>query len=390
MELTLKRLLEQAEFTDAKRGYDREQVDEFLDKAVAMATKVEARLTQVIEQARQPAAEGGPTPAEIDAEVERRVRARLAEMPAAPAVGAAGPSEDETVEEARRTLLMAQRTADAAVREAREDAAKLLSDAQERATRLNAEAEATAAAAHDGLTSEIEAERRAAHARLAGEIAELEGAREALRTDVTVLERHVEEQRSQLGSTIGELQRLLDDPAGFRLAPAPALIDPEIPAFAPGVGPVEQAPSEPEAAAPEPAAEPQPADPQPAEPQPADGTAQAQHDDAAAPDGPPAMPELTFDEVDHAAPGTSSLPDAGPPTAPVSAVELGFHDVPSYVDEPPRAAPGEEDAFLAELRKAMGDEEPLGPRDHLPAADPYSAFGNEEDGPRGWRFGKRR
>ncbi|QXC63456.1 DivIVA domain-containing protein [Aquihabitans sp. G128] len=182
MELTLKRLLEQAEFTETRKGYDRGQVDDFLDKAVAMATKVEARLTQALDQSKAAPSASGPSAAELEAEVERRVQARLADLPApAPAPVAhdapSGPSEDETAEEVRRTLVLAQRTADAAVREAREDAAKLLSDAQERAAKLNAEAEAAAANAHAGLVSQIEDERRAAHDRLAAEIGELESAR---------------------------------------------------------------------------------------------------------------------------------------------------------------------------------------------------------------------
>ncbi|CAN5770817.1 hypothetical protein BH10ACT1_BH10ACT1_31710 [soil metagenome] len=379
MELTLKRLLEQAEFTETRKGYDRGQVDDFLDKAVAMATKVEARLTQALDQAKTASVGAGPSAAEIDAEVDRRVQARLAELPspAAPVAfdAPSAPSEDETAEEVRRTLVLAQRTADAAVREAREDAAKLLADAQERAAALNADAEAAAANARAGLSSEIESERRAAHDRLAAEIGELEGAREALRTDVTVLERHVEEQRSQLGSTIGELQRLLDDPAGFRLAPSPVLLEPEVPSFE---APAHE-PSAPEAAAPEPEPEPEP----------------ASHEPPAAPlqaavviDAEPA--DLSFDEVDHAAPGLAGLPDSGPPTAPVSAVDLGMTapGAPVRSGTPPGAEAGE-DPFLAELRKAMADEEPLGPRDQ-PSTSDAEPFGDGEEDQRGWRFGKRR
>ena len=73
MELTLKRLLEHAEFKKYRgKGYDPTEVDDFLDKAAAMAGKVEVQLTQALEQAK---AGGGPSasPADIDAEVERRV-----------------------------------------------------------------------------------------------------------------------------------------------------------------------------------------------------------------------------------------------------------------------------------------------------------------------------
>ncbi|WP_254127005.1 hypothetical protein [Aquihabitans sp. G128] len=187
-----------------------------------------------------------------------------------------------------------------------------------------------------------------------------------------MLERHVEEQRSQLGSTIGELQRLLDDPAGFRLAPTPVLLDPEVPAF--------EAAPEPE---PAPAVEPEP------EPERVPAPEQA----AVVIDEAPSAPDLQFAEVDHAAPGTNDLPDAGPPTAPVSAVELGIDPpppAPSAAAQAPAGGAsggGEEDAFLAELRKAMADDEPLGPREQFPT-DGAAMF--EDDDKRGWRFGKRR
>lgn len=101
---------------------------------------------------------------------------------------------------------------------------------------------------------------------------------------------------------------------------------------------------------------------------------------------------LTFDEVDHAMPGVIDPPDSGPPTAPVASVDL---TAPS----PERgrsitegtsttSAQDEDDAFLAELRKAMADGEPLGPRD---AAAP-GALGNifDDDERRNRRFGRRR
>jgi hypothetical protein len=55
--------------------------------------------------------------------------------------------------------------------------------------------------------------------------------RESLRTDVGVLERHVEEQRTQLGSTLAELQQILDDPVGVPHGARAPLDDPELPDF---------------------------------------------------------------------------------------------------------------------------------------------------------------
>jgi hypothetical protein len=306
---------------------------------------------------------------------------------------------------------LAERTANEAIREAREEAAALVAAAEERAARITAEADehvarvtseadakataltegaaSEAEAARSAAAAEVAAERQAARNRLALEISSIEGAREALRSDVAVLERHVEEQRTQLRSTVGELQRLLDDPAGFRLAPAPALLDPEVPDLSEAEELPAEAAHEPEpeveaaAAEPEPEPEPEPeveveveaaaAEPEP-EPDPV-----PEIRGAAVAEEAPVVPHLNFAEVDHEQPGVIDLVDPGPPTAPVSKVELDAAD---------HDADNEDDAFLAELRKAMADDEPLGPRDN-PSTPPLTpSFGDDDR--RGWRFGKRR
>ncbi|MCU1369271.1 MAG: hypothetical protein JWO77_465 [Ilumatobacteraceae bacterium] len=420
MELTLKRLLENAEFKKYRgKGYDPTEVDDFLDRATAMAAKVEVQLTQALEQAKAGGGQAAPAPdqAAIDAEVERRVAEQVA---AAVAAAPSGPSEEETAQEAQRTLLMAQRTADAAVREARADAdtllaaAKkqaeaLLADAEARASAQNAETDQQAAASRAAVEAEAASERREARQRLANEIGELEGLRESLRSDVSVLERHVEEQRSQLGSTLAELHQILDDPSGFRLAPAPALADPELPDFSdldepePEPDAPSPEPSEPDAASPAEEPSPTPAstpvepdrslDLDGAAPEPGslDGSApqatepapEPEPEPEAEPARPVAPQPLAFDEVDHEAPGLDEPAESGPPTAPVSAVDLGF--APEATDP---AADGDEDAFLTELRKAMADDQPLGPRDTEDVATGDALFDDEDR--RGWRFGKRR
>jgi DivIVA domain-containing protein len=402
MELTLKRLLEHAEFKKYRgKGYDPTEVDDFLDRAAVMAGKVEVQLTHALEQAKA-AGSSGPDPEAVEAEIERRVAERVA---AQAAEAPRGLSDEEVAAEAQRTLVMAQRTADAAVREAREDADKLLAaakeqadallgDAEARSTALNAETEERAANSRAQLEAEAATERREARQRLANEIGELEGIREALRSDVNVLERHVEEQRSQLGSTLAELHQILDDPSGFRLAPAPALADPELPDFS------DLAEPEPSASVPAPQAEPQPEpesdqEPEPSASEPEPPTPEADAEPEPAPrdevegegsdePGAPAAPTLAFEEVDHEAPGVDDPPDGGPPTAPVSAVDLGFPPE----SRPKRPQDTDEDTFLAELRKAMSDDQPLGPRDHDDVPSPDPVF--EDEDRRGWRFGRRR
>jgi DivIVA domain-containing protein len=390
MELTLKRLLEQAEFTRAKRGYDANEVDDFLDRAVAMATKVEARLTQALEESRgAPEPEGapepkGPTPAEIEAEVDRRVKARLAEAPPAPGPVPAAPpalaSEEETAEEVRRTIVLAQRTADAAVREARQDAARLLNEAKDRAAALNDEADNTLAAARLEMAREIDAERRIAQERLAGEIGELEGAREALRSDITVLERYVGQQRNQLRTTVDDLQRLLDDPAGFRTAPEPALLDPVVPSpivTARPAGALGQGDDSDDGGT--------------GRSWGSGGSSSSWGGTGAATagagtegGGSEAPVEQTAvvidDEAYHAA---DPEPPSGSAGGPSSSGQADATASPAPASTGGSASDGDEDAFLDELRRAMADDEPLGPRD-----DPGSELSDEDR--RSWRFGKRR
>jgi len=376
MELTLKRMLEDAEFKKYRgKGYDPAEVDEFLAKAAAMAGKVEVQLTQALEKAQN--ADG----TDVEAEVQRRLQEQLAQN------AANAPSEEEVAEEARRTLTMAQRTADAAIKEAREDAAAIVAQAEEKAALLNEEASTASQRAKESAQADAEKDRLEARSRLASEIGELEGTRERLRSDVNILERHVEEQRSQLASTVTELQTILDDPSGFRMAPVPTLANPDLPDFSDlqsgqGETPSVQDPedgvvdTEPETDEESEAGEGQEAvDESASEPaaqldlQPeADVDTGSNEEPAAAPDPEP-LPISLDEVVDHEEPGVI---DPGPPTEPVSAVEIEQSD---------------DDPFLAELRKAISDEEPLGPRDEVLAPSNDALF--EDEDRRGWRFGRR-
>lgn len=431
MDLKLKRLLEQAQFTKYKgRGYDAAEVDDFLDRATAMAAKVEVQLTEALGRSgpapsaedASPSAPEGPSPEEIEAEIERRVSARVAEMPPPPAAApvdeeaakvdeeAANRAAEASAEEARRTLLLAQRTADAVVREARQDADQLLADAREESEPLVAEAEAHAAELRAGAEeygervrgdadADARRHRNAAREQLAGEIGDLEQAREALRSDAHILERHVDAQRDKVGSAIAELQRLLDDPDAIRLSPAPE-VEAEVPEFHDDPEPELPAiePVAPEATD-EPAAE-DPADAERADDEPGEDRAQTESVDESDRTDPSAflsppptprrgtsgfigVPAESAMVVDHDAPGA----DAGPPTAPVDVVvDLDASDTDEDTAAPSPSDPSStDDAFLAELRKAMADEEPLGPRDALTSA-PADLFG--DDRPR--RFGRRR
>src|SRR3954454_13040919 len=160
MDLTPKLLTEGTDFQQVRRGYDPDEVDDFLERVAAAVSRLQAQL------------------------VEANRRAELAEGAAAQR-----PVESQTapLEEMQRTLVLAQRTADAAVREAREEADNLVSSARREAATI--------------LTNgRQEADRYAAESRLplSNEIRDLEVKRDELFGELGALDHHVEEQRARL------------------------------------------------------------------------------------------------------------------------------------------------------------------------------------------------
>ncbi|HEU5149102.1 MAG TPA: DivIVA domain-containing protein [Iamia sp.] len=361
------------EFRIVKRGYDPDEVNAFLDQIALGVGELKRKLAEAedaADEARQVAATPAPAPA-----------------PAAPSLDAAAEAQ---AAEIQRALILAQRAADEEVRKATEEGEALVASARQRAEALRVEVEA-----------EVARRRDEGRADLLAEIDELERVRDSLSNDVVVLERHVEEQREVVQAAIGELQTLLDHPEAFRVSdetgvstarvdidreptPVPAAPaaepapDDELPGkadltaalawAAAEEGSAEEAPSTPRsdgAPPPAPTADDRPSRPAPA---PASAPEPVAEEPAAAP---PASPGEPF-----AGPrgGDDDDRDLGPPTEAVATVGA---------DTDP-----DEDAFLAELRKAMLDDEPLGPRR---GDEPGAPVGVDDDAGRGRpRFGRRR
>ncbi len=309
-------LLHDVEFREAKRGgYNTQDVDEFLERLAVGLERQDA----AVREARQriDAAEARA------AEAERR--AVLAEQRASETS-----DSDETL---KRTLVLAQRTADAAIREAEEQAAQTLSAAQDQAARLPADAQEPSARA--GAEAEDEARRAQQEARAAvvAEMLQLEATRDQMRADVDALDSHLDDQRARVRQAADALQSILDDPSALRDVAPPAVSDVITPA--PAAMPAVAFSPEPSAWGP---------------------------DDAAweEPELPPAPGAILDDGIDD-----------GPATQPV--------DVLAGLD-------ADDDAYLTELRKAMTDESPLGPRED---DDPDLLFDEGADAGRS-RFGRRR
>jgi DivIVA domain-containing protein len=326
------RELRDIDIREGFRGYNRDDVDELLERAAATIEALNERVRRLTEQ--------------------------VSSAESAPAASTAGGSR-ETEEMLHRTLLLAQRAADEAVAEAQFKARQILDDAESKARAQLSEAESSA-------RRQVEGERR----RLESEVLELASRREALLADVDGLERFESEYRQRLRRALeADLETLAGkDPA----APSarPPIHDVDLPqaeaASSPTVPPV------PPAAAPSftPTAAPQ--------------TPQPPATDAG---GPPTAEIRSVPSWDQPAPPPAPAPSTpeGDTTLGGSAAAASSSDAPAgagtstsrFATDPGNdAEPLDDEAFFASLREAVSDQSPLGPRDE--ASDPSSSFEDDD------------
>jgi DivIVA domain-containing protein len=326
------RVLHEAEFREAKRGYHTQDVDEFLERLAIAVDRQDAALRE----ARQRMAAAEHRAADLERRLDESQRG-----------GGESTEADETL---KRTLVLAQRTADAAIREAEERAARTVAAAEDEAARLLAEAQEASAQAYADAEEEARRAQHAARTRVLQELQELEATRELLRGDVELLERHVEEQRDRLRFSIRELQAIVDDPAALREVPVPQMAA---------------------VAVPEPEPEPEP-----------ERSYERPHR-GERPGGRLVAPplEAVGDEDDEGWPGVED--DYGPVETPKPRARSGPRPA---ADDVRQAAT--EDEYLTELRKAMTDDRPLGPRDEDDQDDEDD--GGDARAATRSRFGRRR
>lgn len=333
MDLT-PQLLNDVAFHEAKKGYNTQEVDDFLERLAVGLERKEAQLLEAKSRIDQ-----------AEARVEE------AERRAAEAVARASETSDAD-DTLKRTLVLAQRTADAAIKEAEEQAARTLSSAQDQAARMLADAQEATARARAEAEVEARQAQEEARARVLAELQELEAARDQLQGDVDLLDRHLDDQRNRLRDSLRDLQRIVDDPTALGEVPAPAVSEVSVPDLAPSPAPA-------------PAASPSPP-PVRTAPLVASDTAWEPESEA----------EAEAEESDPPPPSPAYADVADdPPTEPV--------DVLAERD-------ADDDAYLRELRKAMTDESPLGPREERDdASQPDDLFDGGGDTGR-TRFGRRR
>ncbi len=218
-------LLANVEFEIVKKGYDPEQVDNYLKLIDRQVSQLKDTARQAVEQAEVAHARSAEAQRE-KATYLAEVQQAKADLEAARAEGRARPAEggeDDGTEALKKMLLLAQRTADSHVEEAQASAKNIAADARTKAAEIVAGAETRAERLlieAQKVSDELVRE-RSDH--LATTVAELERRRDLLRADSEVLESYLTEHRERLKEGVSVLSALLSDHDGIRADPIPAL-----------------------------------------------------------------------------------------------------------------------------------------------------------------------
>ncbi len=192
--------LRTVEFRLGLKGYNVDEVDEYLEKAAVEAEALQEQMRQMGERLRQAS--------------ERIAQLESERREAPPAQAAPDPIADESLQ---RTLLLAQKFVDQTKRDSEKEAAELVGQAEDRARQTMAQAEERA--------RQISTE---AEQRLREEVTRLEGMRGQLATDVENMARHLESERNRLRTTLSEVLKWVEEnvqPANSLLALRPSGTD---------------------------------------------------------------------------------------------------------------------------------------------------------------------
>src|SRR6202035_3005342 len=185
--------LRTVEFRLGLKGYNVDEVEEYLDKAAQEAEGLQEHVRQLNERLRQAS--------DRIAQLERDKRAApvAAEMDAGAAAASADAAalSDETLQ---RTLLLAQKFVDQTKRESEAEAAEIVSRAED-AARAAVEAAEQAAAKLQAESQE----------KLREEVARLESRRTELAADVESMARHLEAERNRLRGALSEILKWVDE-----------------------------------------------------------------------------------------------------------------------------------------------------------------------------------
>jgi cell division initiation protein len=168
--------LRTVEFRETLKGYHRDDVDEYLEKAAVEAEGLQEQLRQNSERLRKAA----ETISQLEGELAAKAQAPAPEPVAAePAVA------DDTLQ---RTLLLAQKFVDETKADAQAEAARLIAEAEAQARKVQADSEQ----------------------RLRDEVTRLESNRNHLSHEVETMARQLETERERLRSALSEMLRWVD------------------------------------------------------------------------------------------------------------------------------------------------------------------------------------
>ena len=235
MELSPKAITN-VEFHLVRKGYDPDEVRAFLTQVAKGVEALQTQLTNADARARAAVARMQ----ELTSASPAAAAAVEAAAPAPVAVVAAieVPTSSGDTDTIAKTLLLAQRTADATVAEAQSKAAAIVSSAEDRArtivdqadarsTVLTREAESQASSMIDKAKADAVDASAAERARIQSEVAAMRAERDQLQASVSELGAQLIDHRGRLEATVNGMRQLLDDPRGLRpmnaaSLPAPA------------------------------------------------------------------------------------------------------------------------------------------------------------------------
>lgn len=182
--------LRTVEFRLGLKGYNVDEVDEFLEKAAVEAEALKEQMRQSAERLQQ----ASQRIAHLEHEGQQPGSEPASSKAAEPQPAAVA---DDTLQ---RTLLLAQRFVDQTKRDSEEEATQVVARAEDEARVIIAQAEDRARQ----FTADSEQ-------RLRDEVARLESARAQLTADVEQLARHLESERGRLRGSLTEMLKWLDE-----------------------------------------------------------------------------------------------------------------------------------------------------------------------------------
>ncbi len=184
--------LRTVEFRLGLKGYNVDEVDEYLDKAAQEAEGLQDHVRQLNERLRQAS--------ERIAQLEREKRSAPAAAEGEETVAASADAAALSDETLQRTLLLAQKFVDQTKRESEAEAAAVVAQAEETARAAIAEAESNAA--------QLQEE---SHRKLREEVTRLEATRTELAADVETMARHLDSERNRLRGALSEILKWVDE-----------------------------------------------------------------------------------------------------------------------------------------------------------------------------------